>query len=479
MTLIDERDVAYEQERKRKLFKAIIMSIIVLMIIAIVLLIFVKVKNSSKLKLYVDGKEVSNIESTLILRDEKGKIVEENGQIYFSVKDMSNLLSRQYYNSEYKQKGEDKTKCQIRNENEYTSYISDSNNYYKAIVTENDVQNKSKSSDGFEAIPEKNIVEYEYFTLGNNVKFVNENIYADKEAIELGFDVAISYDARKKVIRISSLDYLEKLAKDARKDIVDSSEYDYTNKRLLKYGMSIVKDSQGNLGVASYTNKDKLTSCVASYKYSDIKFNEAEKTLSVITSSDDKEGILLLDLEKQEVTKSVNTQYDEIKCADNKFEYFVVKNQDKYGIMKSDGSILLYPLFDEIGINDGKYTNVSNKYVLNDKYIPVKQDGLWGLYDVDGNKLIDPQFADFGCAVAQSGESVTMVPEIEDGVDGAVFLYNQEKKLYGLYNAQTGETIAVSLVEVFKKAEDGNYYMNYVISKDNPIVHTLNIKTDI
>ena len=481
MTLIDERDVAYEQEKKRKIFKTLITAIVVLIIIAIILLIFVKIRNSSKLKLNVDGKEISNIESTLILKDEKGKIVEENGQIFLSVRDVSNLLSRQYYNSEYKKKGEDKTKCQIRNENEYSSYISGSNVFYKAIVTENDglVQNTNNQLTEFETIPEKNTVDYEYFTLNSDTKYVNDIIYADASAIELGFNVIISYDSSKKTITISSLDYLEGLAKGIRNDVVDSAEYDYINKRLFKYGMCIVKDEDGNLGVGSYTNRDKITSYVASCKYSSIKFNEATKTLSVITSDDNKDGILLIDLENQEITKNMTSQYDEIKSIDNNFEYFLVKNEDKYGIMDSNGMVIIEPSFEEIGVNDGKYTDVSNKYILNSKYIPVKQNGLWGLYDISGNKLIDPKYPEFGCALAQSGESVTVVPNVQGSADAVVFLYNKEKSLYGLYNAQTGETIAISLVEVFKKVEDGNYYINYVINRDNSVVHTLNVYTDL
>ena len=332
MTLIDEREVYYEQERKRKIFKTLIAVIIVLIIIAVILFIFIKTRNSGKLKVYLDGDVVTNVEDSLLLKNEKGKIFENNGEIYFSVRDLSNLLNTQYYNSEYKKKGEDKTKCQVRNENVYTSFISESNNLYKAIVTENDgtVQNTNNSSSEFAIIPEKNSVDYEYFSLNDSIKYINDSIYANTEAVELGFDITVVYDSKKKTISISSLDGLEKVAKKIRKnDIVDSSEYDYVNKRLLKYGMCIVKDSDGNLGVGSYTDKDKLSSCVASCKYSSIKFNEATKTLSVITSDDGKAGILYMDLEKQEVTKNKSTtsQYDEIKPIDNNFEYFLVKTQ--------------------------------------------------------------------------------------------------------------------------------------------------------
>lgn len=482
MTLIDEREMLFEQEKKRKIFKAIIIAIIVLVILAVILWVYVSTKNSKKLKIYVDGEEKAQVEDTLVLKNDKGKVLENNGQIYISVRDLSTLLNCQYYNSEYKKKGEDKTKCQVRNENEYTSYISDSNNMYKAIVTKPDatdnknVNNKNTES---ENLPDK--VDYEYFTLNDSVKYINDTIYANIDAIELGLNVSITYDSKKNTISIYSLNQLEVAANNVRSDVVPSTEYSYANKRLLKYGMCIVKDSQGNFGVGSYTDQNKISSYVASCKYSSIEFDEAKQILTVITSNDNKKCILSLDLDKQEVTKNITSQYDDIQAIDNNFQYFVVKSEEKFGIIDSNGKIILYPLFDEIGIDDGLYTDVFGKYILNNKYIPIKQNGLWGLYNINGNKLIDPQFQDFGCALAQSGDSVTIIPNIRENVDGVVFLYNKEKSLYGVYNAETGEKIAISLIEAFKKVENGedNYYLNHVIDRNNAVVHTLNVYTDL
>ena len=297
----------------------------------------------------------------------------------------------------------------------------------------------------------------------------------------LGFDVSISYDTKKNTIAIYSPDYMETLAKSNRSDTVPSTEYEYINKRLLKYGMSIVKNSDGNLGVGSYTNQDKLTSFVASCKHSSIKFNEATKTLEVTTSGDNKKCVLRLNTDNQTVEKNMDSQYDDIKEIDNDFKYFLIKDKEKYGIINSDGKIILYPLFEQIGIDEDLYTDIESKYIIDNKYIPVKQNGKWGLYSIDGKKLIDPQFQDIGCTVAQSGDSVAVIPNIKDNIDGIVFLYNKEKSLYGIYNAENGSKIAISLGEVFKKSENNeeNYYMNYVIDKENNVVHTLNAQKDI
>ena len=82
MTLIDEREVMFEQERKQKIIKNIIKIIAILVFIVIVLLVYISTKDAGKLKVLVDGNEQSNLDSQLILKNEKGKILEENGDIY-------------------------------------------------------------------------------------------------------------------------------------------------------------------------------------------------------------------------------------------------------------------------------------------------------------------------------------------------------------------------------------------------------------
>ena len=104
MTLIDEREVMFEQERKQKIIKNIIKIIAILVFIVIVLLVYISTKDAGKLKVLVDGNEQSNLDSQLILKNEKGKILEENGDIYISVQKLATMLNYEYYNSEYKKK---------------------------------------------------------------------------------------------------------------------------------------------------------------------------------------------------------------------------------------------------------------------------------------------------------------------------------------------------------------------------------------
>lgn len=330
MTLIDERELIEEQEKKKRVLNFLKKAILILVVLGLILLVYMSTKDLKKFKVMLNGNQVSNIDDGLLLKDQKGKIVEENGQVYISIQKLSTILNNEYFNGEYKKKDEDKAKCQIRIENIYTSYVSDSNKIYKVIVYSNDEKdNKNNNTNNEDASRLQSEKKYEYFSTNNNVKNVDNVLYASIDAIKIGFDVSISYDSKKNTLDIYSLDYLEKIAKSKRNDYVPSNEYEYTNKRLLKYGMTIVKNSDGNLGVGSYTNEQKLNSCVASCKYSSIEFNEAAKTLSVVTSSDNQKCILYLNLDKQEVEQSITSQYTDIKEIDNNFEYFVIKDNDK------------------------------------------------------------------------------------------------------------------------------------------------------
>lgn len=483
MTLVDERDLRNEQEKKQKIIKTIIRAIIVLIIIIAVLLICRAIAKKKEFKCVIDGNRNNAVSSNILYKDSKGKVFVENGKVFVSLRELSNTLGYQFYNSEYKKKGEDKSKCQVQVNNIYTSYIAGSNKIYRAIVlNQNDNQNDSNNNqDDFQEIEEAKKVEFEYFTLEDNVRLENDELYASIEAAQIGFDVVIQYDENNNTLTICTLDYLENKAKEKRPDYVPSVEYSYKNKRLLKYGMVVVKDTQGNYGVASYTRNDKEGTFIASCKYSKIDFNEATSTLSTTSNIDNKAGILYLNISEQSVEKNVNSEYQEVKEITDDFSYFLVKQDGKYGIINSEGNTVIPVTFDEIGVKEEEYTDLTCRYILENKYVPVKLDGKWGLYNIDGKKLIEPQYEEVGCNLAQSGDSVVIIPNIREGVTGIVFLYNRAKAFYGLYNADTGERIAVSLTEVFKKVENGeeNYYINHIIDRITSKAHTLNVRKDI
>lgn len=483
MTLIDERELQSEQEKKQRIAKFIIKVIVVLLVMVFILLILRGIAKKKAFKCYINNEKKANVTDRIMYKDNKGRVYLENGKVFISIRELSNTLGYEFLNSEYKKNGEDRTKCQVKVDNIYTSYIAESNQIYRAIVTESSEEDKSKNKnqDGFENIEESKRVEFEYFTVDDNIKYVNDELYASIEAIQIGFDISISYTANDNTLKIYTLDYLENIAKNNRLDTASSTEYSYKNKRLLKYGMVVVKDNDGNYGVASYTDTNKRGTFVASCKYSKLDFNEANNTISAASNTNNQSSILYINLANQEVEKSVVSEFSDMKEMTEDFTLFLVKRDGKYGVINGEGMTVIPLVFDEIGVKEEKYSDLNCKYVLEHKYIPVKYEGKWGLYSTSGKVLISPQYEDIGCSLCQSGDSAIIVPGMDNNVCGVVFLYDREKAFYGVYNADTGERIAVSLTEVFKKVENGeaNFYINYIIDRKTSNVHTVNLRTEV
>lgn len=480
MNLIDENEEIEQNQNKKKMVKIIIISIAVLILIAIILLVYSTVKKNNTLKLQINEKNIDIPAGLLYMSDEKNIYVDENNKIYISVKKLSSLLDVEFYNDEYKNKGEDTTKCHIKTSNEYTSYISNSSQIYKAIIvdeqqetgtdttTNKTVSNKTASNNKEENI--KKVTEYEYFQIENGVKYIDGEIYASQDAIELGFNVELSYDQSTKTVKIYTLDALESVASKIVKNAVIGDNCSYSNKKLLKYGLVLIQNTEGKYGIANYYNYSE-SDYVVSYQYSDIRFIESSSTLIVTTSEDGKQGVLKLDLNNQgKAETKIKPNYQLIKKMDENSELYLVKENGKYGIIKLVGDeidVVLKSEYQQIGLEDKLYEDMDNKYIISGKYIPVKIDNCWGIVSIEGTILIIPQYFGIGCNLGEtelgSGDGVIILPELVDGNDGIVFLTDVENQLYSIINIKNGEQIGFPANEIYSKYENNtrNYYMKF------------------
>ena len=494
MTLIDEREVMFEQERKQKIIKNIIKIIAILVFIVIVLLVYISTKDAGKLKVLVDGNEQSNLDSQLILKNEKGKILEENGDIYISVQKLATMLNYEYYNSEYKKKGEDKTKCQVRIQNEYTSYISNSSLIYKAVVVDDiadddvnnqNTTNQSKNNTKKDEENTEKTIEYEYFNIDNGVKYIDGEIYASQEAIELGFNVIMGYNAKNKTISIYTLDALEKIAGQNVNLAVVGDDCEYYNKKLLKYGLVLIRNSDGDYGIANY-NDYQEGNYIVSCKYSKIRFCESSSTIIVTTSDDSKQGILKLDLvNKNKADTKIEPKYDLIKLIDEKNDLYLIKENGRYGVIKLSGdeiTTVIKTEYQKIGIDGELYDEMDNKYIIDDKYIPIKIDNKWGLATTEGKVIINPQYYGIGCNLGKvgSGDPVIILPKLIEDSDGIVFVTTQTEdvKLYSVIDVKTGTKVGnQESSEIYSKFDNNQrkYYMKITDVATGTVIGNINI----
>ena len=488
MNLIDENEEKEQAESKKKILKIILISIAVLVFLAIILIVFSVVKNNNTLKLQINGKN-AELQSGFVLMADKKNILIENGQMYISVRKLVSALGGEYYNDEYKNKGEDTTKCYIKtstNSNEYTSYISNSSQIYKASMlmaqdeeasdnTNNTTQNKTKKDDS----DVEKTVEYEYFNIENG------EIYASKEAIELGFNVIMTYNEKNKTISIYTLDTLETVAAKNVNLAVIGDNCEYYNKKLLKYGLVLIQNSAGDYGIANYNNYQE-ENYIVSCKYSNIRFCESSGTVIVTTSEDGKQGILKLDLVNLEKADTkIEPKYQLIKLISEKENLYLVKENGRYGVIKLSGdeiTTVIKTEYQKIGIDGDLYDEMNNKYIIDDKYIPLKIDNKWGLATTEGKVIINPQYYGIGCNLGKvgSGDPVIILPKLIEDSDGIVFVTTQteEVKLYSVIDIKTGTKVGnQEASEIYSKFDNNQrkYYMKITDITTGTVIGSINI----
>lgn len=492
MNLIDENEEKEQAESKKRALKIILITIAVLILLAIILIVFSVVKKNNTLKLQIDGKN-TNITQGLVLMSDSKNVTIENGQIYLSVRKLASALGGdiEYYNDEYKNKGEDTTKCYIKIGNEYTSFISNSSQIYKAIIlNENEVEgtNNTISQNQIATSNTKNnnsekVTEYEYFNVENGVKYINGEIYASQEAIKLGFNVIMNYNEKNKTITLYTLDALEAIAAKNVNLAVIGDECEYYNKKLLKYGLVLIKNNDGDYGITNYNNYQEgnnIISCI----YSNIRFCESSSTVIVTRSDNKKQGIFKIDLVNKKADEKIKAQYQLIKQLNENMDLYIVKENERYGIIKITGdeiTTILKTEYQQIGIDGDIYQNMDSKYIINKKYIPVKIDDKWGIVTIEGKTLITPQYVGIGCNLGKmgSGDPVIVLPNLIGNTDAIVFMTTVQgnTSLYSIINVQTGTRIGGrEATEIYSKYENGQrkYYMKISDSSGN-IVGSINI----
>lgn len=496
MNLIDEDEEKEQAENKQKFVKIIIISIAFLIFIVIALLVFSSIKSKNTLKLKIDGKSQTVSSGLVLMADNSKNVYVEDNHIYISIRKLKELLGNvELYNDEYKNKGEDSTKCHIKVGNEYTSYISNSQDIYKAVVYEEKADestelNKTKSNTKDEMTTEL-ITEYEYFSVDKPVKNVNGELYASDDAIALGFNIILNYDQKNRMINIYTLNALEVEAnkKITTNTAVIGDDCNYSNKKLLKYGFILVKNSDGNYGIADYQENKEIITC----NYSNIRFSEATKTFIVTTAETGLQGVYKLDLEDRSVSTKIKPIYQSIKQIDEALELYCVKINNKYGIIKISGDrveTVLQAEYEQIGLNN-IYGNMDNKYIIkgNKKYIPVKIDNKWGVITTDGTRVINTQYQEIGCTLGEAGDPVIILPKLIYGADAfvcqkitAVDPSNQKSqgtKYYKLVNAENKEEIGYDASEIYSKYEEdenGENKTNYYMKLD---INDVTIRIDI
>ena len=422
MNLIDE-SVDYKKKDNSKKIARIILIFIALIIIAIisVLGVLMYIKNK-ELKLYIDGNVNDKVKNMME--------VDEDGTVYFPVKDIASYLGYQSYNGEYTDKSEDANKCYVQNDNEIANFVLNSNKIYKLAL---------ENSDG----------NYNYYYANKPVKAINGKLYISSDALANAFNLSFTYDTDSNRVYIYTMPYLiESYSAKVLDYGYDSISDNFINQKAVLNSMLVVTKNQGK----SYAVIDLKGNAIIEAKYDNIEY--LENTGDFLVTSNNKVGII----SSKRETK-VQLLYDSLELVDSDSGLFIAKKDNKYGIIDSKGNIKVYIEYDQIGTDNTKFekNNIKNKYLLDNGMIPAKKDKYWGAFDKNGKTVLNFEYDSFGYTATSNREAINLliIPDYN------LMVVCQNKK-YALVSSTGDMVIRPVLDDVYMTISSGKkyYYMN-------------------
>ena len=422
MNLIDESFDYKKKDKSKKMAKIILMLIAVIVVAIICVLGALMYIKDSELKLYINGTSNDKVKDMMV--------IEDDGTVYFPVKEVASYLGYQSYNGEYTDKSEDASKCYIQNDDEIANFVLNSNKIYKLVL---------ENSDG----------NYDYYYAKKPVKAMNGKLYITSDALENAFNLAFKYDTEKNRAYIYTMPHLIESYESKVLDYgYESISDNFVNQKAILNNMLVVTKNQGK----TYAVIDTNGSTIIEAKYDNIEY--LQNTGDFLVTSNNKVGII----SSKRETK-VQLLYDSLELVDSDSGLYIAKRDNKYGIIDSKGNIKVYIEYDQIGIDNTKFeqNNIKNKYLLDNGMIPAKKDQYWGAFDKNGNEVLGFEYDSFGYIATSNKEAINLliIPDYN------LMVVCQNKK-YALVNSSGEMVIRPVLDDAYMTISAGKkyYYMN-------------------
>ena len=282
-------------------------------------------------------------------------------------------------------------------------------------------------------------------------------LYTTPSGIEKAFNILFEYNANKKNINIYTMDYLNKMYASKLKidgETVKLSE-EYSDQKAIFEGLIIV--IKNNIyGVVDVESGNPILE----FKYEDIKYLPA--TSDFLVKSNNKYGVI-----GKDTSIKVRTVYDEIKIMDNQNELYLVKQNNLYGVIDTKGKTIISPEYKQIGIDISKFTQngIENQYVLLNKIIPVKNNqDLWGIFDIKGQLVKDFIFTGIGCSSSNLSKIANSYPAVV--IPSYQVIIVEKDKHYNIITTSGEELIPTYVLEtIYLKTNtetgENTFYMAY------------------
>lgn len=471
---LEESNLFVEEEQKNsKRKKSVLISIgvcAILVALLLVLIVWIKSEDAKTLKMFVNNTQVG-ITNTFF--------TESDGETYVNVKEFAEMLGYTYTKGEYGKYNEDDKCCYLTNDYEIVALNSGESQFTKYAETTGvklelaEIAVNVKSQKG----------QSQRYSLEKPILYLENGIYVPFSASQDIFNAKVDLSTPNR-IRISSF---ETIIANAKTAIASLPQYttisgDYENLKAMVYNYAVVGDGTYFGVISLETGKEIL-----SLKYEDITFLPNSQDFLIKASST--VGILAADGS----TVISPTEYDEISVYDDANQLYLVKKDNKYGILNRKGSVIIFADYSEIGFSKAKdfeFVEETGDYkIFFDKAIPVKDGAKYGLYSIDGQELLSSVYDSFLADERESqtaGEkTVVTIPE-SIGIKGIVVKQND---MYGIYDVEAEKIVipcvCTNIYSITKTAKT-TYYLDYSgqtieleqYLKDNNLVSVVQKKDD-
>lgn len=451
MDLMEQNPIEEKKTIKVKLWLIIVIVLIILLIIAALCVwIYSQKLEKNSFKVNIDGifnQRAAVQDSLFIIQDNK---------VYTSISGICSYIGYMYYPGGYRQYSEDRTKCYVTNQKEIVTFSSGSNEIVKYPIQDSNSE------------PQSFKIDESAFTRG-------DSLYISEDGLKKAFNLLITYKPDINSIDIATLPNIVNHYESSIKGIsLETSEFQdfvkFNNEKALLKGLAIVKDEQTKLyGVSSINDNNTLTPIISA-RYKNIQYMEGSGDF-IVTSEDEKVGIIASD----GITK-VKPDFEQIQEIDKNIGLYLVTNRGNQGVINRNGKIIVPQDYDRIGLEQNSYDdkNITNRYILYGKCIPVQLNNKWGFIDIDGNKIIPVEYDGVGCKdVVATGirntNGIVIIPEINGIVLQKDFMEGNKKvKKYGILNI-SGQWITDFVLDSAYMTTVNNVN-NYYVTLQNQVI---------
>lgn len=443
-----------ELERNARSRRGVVISLVfcaVIIVCLLFLIAFLKYQDSITEKLFIDGKQVAI---------PKGFYKTINEEIYVDLRQMGALLGYDYTKGVYEAFNENEDSCYMKNNFELIAITAGAEKYTKYIIGNNAntpigtiTEVKNKQAKGYN----------ESFKLEKPVIFENGILYLHQGKISEMFNVQMDWKEFR--INFYTLGYLEGYANGVltKLGLVDLDS-NFENLKALNYNRIIVGDGNAKGNSNLYGVYDLATGTeIISKKYDEIVFVENTQEFYIKAANG---TVGIFDINGKTVIAP--SEFEKISLLDDENKLYLVEKNNEYGVLDEKGEILIYAEYDTIGINIEDFISeeIDSGLLLFDKCIPVKKDGKYGLYSIDGNRLLDVIYDGFGykspikTTASGSEQSCILIPSYV-GINGIVV--NLDDK-YGIFDVNVGKLILPTVFDkIYSVKIEGErtYYGSY------------------